>query len=225
MCHYFIDKLRSACGCGSLPRLEKAGKALDKLESSGGRTLKGERFVTDELSRLLKISRRTLQEYRTARIIPYYLIQGKVLTWNPRYRNSWKIPGRNVSGTGMGIKKNGQNGSRSSCSCWELPDDSGRRGPSDKPPSDGFGIPDFKRKPARRSFRANTARQYRRRGCSSRRYNPPHRVCRFWEYGADDVAPHGRSRLRTGRQSWWRVSHTRLLRHVASFHQRFSMLI
>ncbi|KAB3874798.1 helix-turn-helix domain-containing protein [Bacteroides uniformis] len=61
-------------------RLEKAGKALDKLESSGGRTLKGERFVTDEeLSRLLKISRRTLQEYRTARIIPYYLIQGKVL--------------------------------------------------------------------------------------------------------------------------------------------------
>ena len=61
--------------------LEKAGKALDKLESSGGRTLKGERFVTDEeLSRLLKISRRTLQEYRTARtFIPYYLIQGKVL--------------------------------------------------------------------------------------------------------------------------------------------------
>ena len=28
---------------------------------------------------VLKISRRTLQEYRTARIIPYYLIQGKVL--------------------------------------------------------------------------------------------------------------------------------------------------
>lgn len=45
-----------------------------------GLQLKGERFVTDEeLSRLLKISRRTLQEYRTARIIPYYLIQGKVL--------------------------------------------------------------------------------------------------------------------------------------------------
>ena len=61
-------------------RLEKAGKALDELKSSVGRTLKGERFVTDEeLSRLLKISRRTLQEYRTARIIPYYLIQGKVL--------------------------------------------------------------------------------------------------------------------------------------------------
>ena len=65
---------------GLLIFVDGRGKALDKLESSGGRTLKGERFVTDEeLSRLLKISRRTLQEYRTARIIPYYLIQGKVL--------------------------------------------------------------------------------------------------------------------------------------------------
>ena len=79
MSHYFIDKHDPRVG-DFFRRLEKAGKALDKLESSGGRTLKGERFVTDEeLSRLLKISRRTLQEYRTARIIPYYLIQGKVL--------------------------------------------------------------------------------------------------------------------------------------------------
>ena len=74
MSHYFIDK-HDPRVADLFRRLEKAGKALDKLESSGGRTLKGERFVTDEeLSRLLKISRRTLQEYRTARIIPYYLI-------------------------------------------------------------------------------------------------------------------------------------------------------
>ena len=73
MSHYFIDK-HDPRVADLFRRLEKAGKALDKLESSGGRTLKGERFVTDEeLSRLLKISR------RTARIIPYYLIQGKVL--------------------------------------------------------------------------------------------------------------------------------------------------
>ena len=79
MSHYFIDK-HDPRVADLFRRLEKAGKALDKLESSGGRTLKGERFVTDEeLSRLLKISRRSLQEYRTARIIPYYLIQGKVL--------------------------------------------------------------------------------------------------------------------------------------------------
>ena len=102
MSHYFIDK-HDPRVADLFRRLEKAGKALDKLESSGGRTLKGERFVTDEeLSRLLKISRRTLQEYRTARIIPYYLIQGK---WNPRYRNSWKIPGRNVSGDRNGYKR------------------------------------------------------------------------------------------------------------------------
>ena len=79
MSHYFIDK-HDPRVADLFRRLEKAGKALDKLESSGGRTLKGERFVTDEeLSRLLKISRRTLQEYRTFGVIPYYLVQGKAL--------------------------------------------------------------------------------------------------------------------------------------------------
>ena len=79
MSHYFIDK-HDPRVADLFRRLEKAGKALDKLESSGGRTLKGERFVTDEeLSRLLKISRRTLQEYRTSGVIPYYLVQGKAL--------------------------------------------------------------------------------------------------------------------------------------------------
>ena len=79
MSHYFIDK-HDPRVADLFRRLEKAGKALDKLESSGGRTLKGERFVTDEeLSRLLKISRRTLQEYRTARIIPYCFFQRNVL--------------------------------------------------------------------------------------------------------------------------------------------------
>ena len=91
MSHYFIDK-HDPRVADLFRRLEKAGKALDKLESSGGRTLKGERFVTDEeLSRLLKISRRTLQEYRTARIIPYYLIQGKVLYMESEIQ---KISGR-----------------------------------------------------------------------------------------------------------------------------------
>ena len=37
-------------------------------------------FLTDEeLSKLLKVSRRTLQEYRTLGVIPYYLVQGKAL--------------------------------------------------------------------------------------------------------------------------------------------------
>ena len=40
----------------------------------------GERFLTDEeLSKVLRVSRRTLQEYRTFGVIPYYLVQGKAL--------------------------------------------------------------------------------------------------------------------------------------------------
>ena len=43
-------------------------------------TLNNERFLTDEeLSKILRVSRRTLQEYRSAGTIPYYLVQGKAL--------------------------------------------------------------------------------------------------------------------------------------------------
>ena len=150
MSHYFIDK-HDPRVADLFRRLEKAGKALDKLESSGGRTLKGERFVTDEeLSRLLKISRRTLQEYRTARIIPYYLIQGKVLYMESEIQKFLEDSRKKcIGGQEWVLKKNGQNVGRSSFSvqyrvhAGELPDDSGRRGPSDKPPSEGFGIPGF----------------------------------------------------------------------------------
>jgi hypothetical protein len=61
-------------------RLEKVSKTLVKLEIPTRRSFNGQRFLTDsELSRMLKISRRTLQDYRTDGIIPYYLICGKVL--------------------------------------------------------------------------------------------------------------------------------------------------
>lgn len=63
-----------------LRRIEKTGRMIDKLNQTALRTLDGQRFLTDrELSQLLKISRRTLQEYRSAKLIPYYLICGKVL--------------------------------------------------------------------------------------------------------------------------------------------------
>lgn len=79
MSHHLFDK-QDPRVAELLRNLEKIGKALEKLEPANERIFKGERFMTDsELSRLLKVSRRTLQEYRTARIIPYYLIQGKVL--------------------------------------------------------------------------------------------------------------------------------------------------
>lgn len=42
--------------------------------------LNGERYLTDrEVSDVLKISRRTLQEYRTTGVISYYQLGGKVL--------------------------------------------------------------------------------------------------------------------------------------------------
>ncbi len=61
-------------------RMEKAGKTLEALETSMRPALNGQRFVTDkELSDILKISRRTLQDYRAAGVISYYLICGKIL--------------------------------------------------------------------------------------------------------------------------------------------------
>lgn len=79
MSHYFIDK-QDPRVADLLRRLDNTGKALDRLEPACRRSFRGERFMTDEeLSRTLKVSRRTLQEYRTARIVPYYLIQGKAL--------------------------------------------------------------------------------------------------------------------------------------------------
>ncbi len=43
-------------------------------------TLNGERYLTDkEVSARLRVSRRTLQDYRNERRIPYYHLGGKVL--------------------------------------------------------------------------------------------------------------------------------------------------
>ena len=42
--------------------------------------LDGERYLTDrEVTSILKVSRRTLQEYRNDGVIPYILLGGKVL--------------------------------------------------------------------------------------------------------------------------------------------------
>ena len=53
---------------------------LSDMEKTPRPVFMGERFLTDgELSGILRVSRRTLQEYRTLSGIPYYLLQGKVL--------------------------------------------------------------------------------------------------------------------------------------------------
>ena len=79
MSHYFIDK-QDPRVADLLLRLENTGRALKKMEPNCQRSFNGERFMNDvELAKFLRISRRTLQEYRSLRILPYYLIQGKVL--------------------------------------------------------------------------------------------------------------------------------------------------
>ncbi|RGU38244.1 DNA-binding protein [Alistipes indistinctus] len=58
-------------------------RMLDKIEgvvTNHRPTLNGERFLTDaEVSERLKISRRSLQDYRTNGQIPYIQLRGKVL--------------------------------------------------------------------------------------------------------------------------------------------------
>lgn len=56
---------------------------LTNIESMAGNCrpfLNGEQFMTDkQLAEVLKISRRTLQDYRTNGILSYYMVGGKVL--------------------------------------------------------------------------------------------------------------------------------------------------
>ena len=52
--------------------------------------LDGERYLTDrEVSEILKVSRRTLQEYRNDGVLPYILLGGKVLYRESDLEKSW----------------------------------------------------------------------------------------------------------------------------------------
>lgn len=63
-----------------LQALKKSAKDAAKFTESFHPPLGGERYLTDkEVIDLLKVSRRTLQEYRAARKIPFILFGGKVL--------------------------------------------------------------------------------------------------------------------------------------------------
>lgn len=63
-----------------LQALKKSAKDAAKFAESFHPPLGGERYLTDkEVIDLLKVSRRTLQEYRAARKIPFILFGGKVL--------------------------------------------------------------------------------------------------------------------------------------------------
>ena len=64
----------------AMQSLKKANNWLSSFIESYNPPLDGERYLTDkELSEFLKLSRRTLQEYRNNRVLPYILLGGKVL--------------------------------------------------------------------------------------------------------------------------------------------------
>ena len=63
-----------------LQNMQKNSKWLSGFLESYSPPLGGERYLTDkEVAELLRVSRRTLQEYRNNCILPFILLGGKVL--------------------------------------------------------------------------------------------------------------------------------------------------
>ena len=63
-----------------MERLEQMTEGIEHLATNCRPLLNGERFLTDkELSARLKVSRRTLQDYRTEGRLPYIQLGGKIL--------------------------------------------------------------------------------------------------------------------------------------------------
>ena len=61
-----------------LQKMRKESKWLSDFLESYRPPLDGERYLTDkEVAELLRVSRRTLQEYRNNRILPFILLAGK----------------------------------------------------------------------------------------------------------------------------------------------------
>lgn len=79
--------------CRFFALLENIGKKVERLMNDNRPPFNGERFLTDrELSSVLRISRRCLQDYRDQGRIPYIQLGGKIL-----YRQSdiEKLPEEN----------------------------------------------------------------------------------------------------------------------------------
>ena len=64
----------------TLERLQQTRRKIQKLAEEYYPTFSGERLLTDaELAEYLKVTRRTLQQYRSQRLMPYILLKGRVL--------------------------------------------------------------------------------------------------------------------------------------------------
>lgn len=60
--------------------LDRLLNRIENLTQNSKPTFYGERYLTDkEVSKRLKVSRRTLQDYRTRGYIAYYQLGGKIL--------------------------------------------------------------------------------------------------------------------------------------------------
>lgn len=60
--------------------MRKSSKWLTAFMEGYRQPLDGEHYLTDkEVADLLRVSRRTLQEYRNNRVLPFILLAGKVL--------------------------------------------------------------------------------------------------------------------------------------------------
>ena len=74
--------------------LERLSAAMERLFASKKPTLNGESFYTDEeLSKKLKLSRRSLQDYRDDGRIPHIKLGGKILYRSSDYKNEWLLIG------------------------------------------------------------------------------------------------------------------------------------
>ena len=63
-----------------LQKMKQQSKGLSGFLESYRPPLDGEHYLTDkEVAEMLRVSRRTLQEYRNNRMLPFILLAGKVL--------------------------------------------------------------------------------------------------------------------------------------------------
>jgi len=64
----------------AMQEASKASRWLSAFMAEYSPPMDGERYLTDrEVSAILKVSRRTMQVYRTNRILPYVVLGGKTL--------------------------------------------------------------------------------------------------------------------------------------------------
>lgn len=82
--------------------LENLSKRVEKIRNDNKPSLDGERYYTDkELAVKLKVSRRSLQDYRNNGILPYTRIGGRILyrasdierTLMDEYREAYRMNG------------------------------------------------------------------------------------------------------------------------------------